>query len=74
MAVAGEVRNHDIALKLLAKSKRAQRTGLQSEIQGGRREAERSLITVLKRWLERKSSLKWRNALDEAAADFAVRP
>ena len=68
MAVAGDVRNHDIALKLLAKSKRAQRTGLQSKIQSGRREAERSMITLLKRWLERKSSLKWRTALEAAAA------
>jgi len=69
MAVAGEVRNHDIALKLVAKSKKAQGTGLQSKIQGGRREAERSLITLLKRWLERKSSLKWRSALDASAAE-----
>jgi CHAD domain-containing protein len=68
MTVAGEVRNHDIALKLLAKSKRMQRTGIQSRIQSGRREAERSLITLLKRWLERKSSLKWRTALESAAA------
>src|SRR5579864_1467532 len=68
MTVGGEVRNHDIALKLLAKSKRAQRTGLQPRIQSGRREAERSLVTLLKRWLERKSSLKWRTALESAAA------
>ena len=68
MTVAGEVRNHDIALKLLAKSKRTQGTGLQPKIQAGRREAERSLVTVLKRWLERKSSLKWRTALEAAAA------
>jgi CHAD domain-containing protein len=68
MTVAGDVRNHDIALKLLAKSKRAQGTGLQPKIQSGRREAERSLVTLLKRWLERKSSLKWRTALEAAAA------
>jgi CHAD domain-containing protein len=68
MAVAGEVRNHDIALKLLAKSKRPERTGLQPKIQSRRRETERSLITLLKSWLERKSSLKWRGALERAAA------
>ncbi len=68
MAIGGQVRNHDIALKLLAKSKRAERSGLQARIKGGRREAERSLNTVLKRWLERKSSLKWRTALESAAA------
>ena len=68
MAIGGEVRNHDIALKLLAKSKRAQRSGLQARIKSGRRETERSLITFLKRWVERKSSLKWRTALESAAA------
>jgi CHAD domain-containing protein len=78
MTVAGEVRNHDIALKLLAKSKRAERSGLQPKIQSRRREAERSLATLLKSWLERKSSLKWRGALEsaaaEAGADFAKAP
>jgi CHAD domain-containing protein len=69
MAVAGEVRNHDIAVKLLAKSKQPERTGLQSKIQSRRRETERSLITLLKSWLERKSSLKWRGALERAAAE-----
>jgi len=68
MAVAGEVRNHDIALKLLAKSKRAERTGLQPKIQSRRRETQRSLVTLLKSWLERKSSMKWRGALERAAA------
>ena len=68
VTAAGEVRNHDIALKLLAKSKRVQRTGLQLKVKSGRAEAERSLITLLKRWLERKLSLKWRAALEAAAA------
>ena len=69
MAVAGEVRNHDIALKLLAKSKRTEQTGLLGKIQSRRREVERSLVTLLKSWLDRKSSLKWRAALERAAAD-----
>src|SRR6516162_2098998 len=33
MSAAGEVRNHDIVLKLLAKSKSAERTALQAKIQ-----------------------------------------
>jgi len=78
MAVAGEVRNHDIALKLLAKSKRPERTSLQPKIQSRRQETERSLITLLKSWLERKSSLKWRDALgraaEEAGEDFGKAP
>ena len=78
MAVAGEVRNHDIALKLVAKTKRTERIALQPKIQSRRREAERSLLTLLKTWLERKSSLKWRSALERAAAqgreDFGKAP
>ena len=78
MAAAGEVRNHDIALKLLAKSKRLEGTGIQPKVQNRRREAERSLLTLLKTWLERKSSLKWRGALERAAAeapeDFSKAP
>jgi CHAD domain-containing protein len=78
MVVAGEVRNHDIALKLLAKSKRPERTSLQAKIQSRRQERERSLVTMLKNWLERKSSLKWRGALgraaEEAGEDFGKAP
>lgn len=78
MAVAGEVRNHDIALRLLAKSKRAELTALKPKIQSRRREAERSLVTSLKPWLERKSSLKWRAALERATGqsgeDFCKTP
>ena len=78
MAVAGEVRNHDIALKLLTKSKRPERTSLQPKIQSRRQETERSLITLLKSWLERKSSVKWRDALaraaEEAGEDFGKTP
>lgn len=79
MTVAGEVRNHDIALKLLAKSTpEGERATLQPKIQSGRREAERSLTTLLKSWLERKSSLKWRGALgraaEQAGEDFGKAP
>jgi CHAD domain-containing protein len=78
MAVAGEVRNHDIALRLLAKSKRTESTSLQNRIQIRRRELERSLLALLKTWLERKSSLKWRatlaRAVAEGQADFSKAP
>ena len=69
MSAAGEVRNHDIVLKLLAKSRSAERTSLQAKIQSRRREIERSLVTLLKGWLERKSSIKWRGALERAGAE-----
>jgi CHAD domain-containing protein len=69
MAVAGEVRNHDIALKLLAKSKRPEGASLHPKIQSRRQEMERSLVTLLKNWLDRKSSLKWRGALGRAAEE-----
>ena len=68
MTAAGEVRNHDIALVLLASSKTAPRTSLRPKIQARRRELERSLLTFLKSWLERKLSLKWRATLERAAA------
>jgi CHAD domain-containing protein len=67
LAMAGEVRNCDIALKLLSKSKQAVRADLPTQLQTRRREAERTLIASLKRWMERKSSRRWRAALETAA-------
>lgn len=60
MDLAGEVRNCDIALKLMAKSRRRGITGLRPKVQELRREGERALIAFLRHWVNRKSSLKWR--------------
>ena len=66
MDLAGEVRNCDIALKLMAKSRR-RITGLPPKVQGLRREGERALIAFLRHWVDRKSSLKWRGVVKSTA-------
>ena len=68
MIPAGQVRNYDIALKLLSKSPLKDASDLRSKMQGGRKESERVLISLLKRWTERKSSQKWRAELEAALA------
>lgn len=68
MTLAGTVRNFDIALKLLAKSPDADAAGLRPKLQTQRKESGRVLIGALKRRIERKSSLKWRTALEAALA------
>ena len=66
MVQAGEVRNYDIALKLLSRSTVAAAAALAPKLQSQRKEAERDLTSVLKRWIDRKSSMKWRAALESA--------
>jgi CHAD domain-containing protein len=68
MTPAGEVRNHDIALKLLSKSPRANSADLRSKLHGGRKESEHVLMSLLKRWTVRKSSQKWRAEIEAALA------
>ena len=69
MLAAGEVRNCDVSLKLLSKSKEAERIKLRPKLQSRRRESERSLRLILASWLERKSSRKWRSQLENCEAD-----
>jgi CHAD domain-containing protein len=66
MDLAGEVRNCDIALNLMAKSQRRDITGLLTKVKDLRREAERALIAFLRHWVDRKSSLKWRGIVASA--------
>jgi CHAD domain-containing protein len=68
MAIAGTVRNLDIALKLLSKSRTPDIAGLRAKLESQRKDSERVLIGALKRRMERKSSLKWRTALEAALA------
>jgi CHAD domain-containing protein len=68
MTLAGTVRNFDIALKLLAKSPGEEAASLRPKLQSQRKESGRVLIGALKRRIERKSSLKWRTALEAALA------
>jgi CHAD domain-containing protein len=68
MLLAGEVRNLDIALKLLSKSRTPEAAGLRSKLESQRKDSERVLTGALKRRMERKSSMKWRTALEAALA------
>jgi CHAD domain-containing protein len=79
MGLAGEVRNCDIALKLMAKAERRATTGFPPKIENHRQEGERALIAFLKHWVERKSSKKWRGVItstttsnDEAFAKATI--
>ena len=67
LLAAGEVRNCDVALKLLSRSMEAER--IKPKLQSRRRESERSLRLVLGSWLERKSSRKWRSHLENCEVD-----
>jgi CHAD domain-containing protein len=68
MTQAGTVRNCDVVLKLLAKSNASDAPALRAKLQDQRKQAERPLVAALKRRIERKSSLKWRTALESALA------
>jgi CHAD domain-containing protein len=68
MILAGAVRNCDVALKLLSKSRSSQAADLRPKLQSQRKESERVLIGALKRRIERKSSLRWRTALEASLA------
>src|SRR5258708_346614 len=68
MTQAGEVRDCDIAVKLLSKSKLEESDNFKARLQSRRKEAERILLGTLRRWMERKTSLKWRARLQAASA------
>jgi CHAD domain-containing protein len=65
---ADELRNYDATLRLLAKANRGSSSALRSKLQARRKESERLLAGLLNRWTERKSSVKWRTALQAAVA------
>jgi CHAD domain-containing protein len=68
MDLGGEVRNCDIALKLMSKFKRGNTGSFRPKLENLRRENERALIGFLRHWIDRKSSLKWRGAVTTAGA------
>jgi CHAD domain-containing protein len=68
LALAGEVRNCDIALKFLSRSDLAEGDALYTRLETGRREAERTLVGLLRRWTGRNSSAKWRRSLETGSA------
>lgn len=64
MALAGQVRDCDIALKYLTELRSPEATALREEFQSRRQEANRALLAALKRWVLRKTSSKWRDGLE----------
>lgn len=66
LELARDVGRLDVALGVLAKAPDDGISGLRGKIQGRRKEAARDLASTLKRWIDRKSSMKWRAALDVA--------
>lgn len=65
--LAGEVRNCDIALKLLSKPQQHDPTGLRPRLANLRKERERALVGLLRNWVGRRASSKWRGAVANAA-------
>lgn len=68
MKAAGEVRDCDVALKLLSKSRMPDSRIVQSKVRNRRKEAAHVLVGELKRWTDRQMSIKWRAALEGALA------
>src|ERR1017187_2418894 len=61
MRLAGEVRDTDVALQLIAA---AGDSSLEAELRGRRKTAAKSLLASLRHWTARKSVSKWRSALE----------
>ena len=68
MSVAGELRDVDIALKLLSNRSASDPDSVRERLQQRRKETERRLVSELKRWRAHGWSAKWRNGLRAARA------
>jgi CHAD domain-containing protein len=68
MVLAGEVRNCDVALKLLTRPELGASDALRSEFPVRRKAAERNLLASLRRWKERNLSSRWRRGLGSRTA------
>jgi len=65
LALAGAVRDCDIALEIVVAHKE---TSLAEELRARRKRAERALVAALKQWTARKSAARWRQALEASDA------
>jgi CHAD domain-containing protein len=61
--LAGEVRNHDIALEILASVLNLRDEELSSQLTHERAQAKRKLENALHQWTRRKLFRKWRETL-----------
>jgi CHAD domain-containing protein len=62
--LAGEVRNRDIALEVLASVLGAQDEDLTTQLAKERKQAEGELVKALRRWTRRNLFRKWRGKLE----------
>lgn len=68
MTGAGEVRNCDVALRFVLKSRAPESAHLQTKIEARREESARLLVAELRKWTDRRIASKWRGTLDAAPA------
>jgi len=66
MTAAGEVRNCDVGLKFIVKFREPHSVQLRPKLQSLRKESEGVLLTELRKWTDRKMSVKWHADLDSA--------
>jgi CHAD domain-containing protein len=69
MAGAGEVRNCDVALKLVTKFRAPHAVSLRAKLRSRRTESARALVSDLRKWRERKISATLLRGLDAAPVD-----
>jgi CHAD domain-containing protein len=69
MALAGEVRDCDIALEILADYGE---TSLEPDLRARRKNAERALLATLRQWVARQFLPQWRLVLEAATGELPV--
>jgi CHAD domain-containing protein len=67
MAAAGRVRDHDIALQLLAEPGISAPAAIATRLAAERRKASHELLLEIRRWKGRSFSRKWRSRLELSA-------
>jgi CHAD domain-containing protein len=70
MTLAGEVRDTDVALQLIAA---AGASSLEAKLRARRKTAAKTLVAALKHWTARKSVSKWRAALESGIPSRELR-
>jgi len=74
MTLAGEVRDCDIALKLVAPSKAEGAAAVEAKLRSRRATGQKALVASLRDWTSRKSVSKWRHALQTVAIAADSKP
>ena len=74
MTLAGAVRDCDIALKLVARSKAQDAATVEARLRSRRAEAEKTLAVSLRRWTSEGAASKWRQALQAESPEHESQP